>query len=128
MATLLSLLVFLAAADAAAPPARPPRRPCREHPAVKAPCFTVYGRLRTYAGGPPANAIWIVGTRRMLGVSDAQALPGFEQLPGNVSALLRPGTDVLGDFEFCPFTPERTGAMRMGCVQAGRHLRARPAR
>lgn len=102
-----------------------PKRPCKEHPAVQPPCFTVYGRLRAYSGGPPVNAIWIVGTKRMLGVSDGQALPEFEQMPVNVSDLLRQGTDVFGEFEFCPFAPDHPGAMRMGCIQAGHQLRTR---
>jgi len=120
---LASLLLLLGG-----PAEPPPQRECREHPAVRPPCFTVHGRLRAYASGPPVNAIWIVGTSRMLGVSGGQALPEFQQLPANVRALLREGTDVFGDFEFCPFTPERPRTMRMGCIQAGRHLRTKPAR
>lgn len=128
MTFLASMFALVLAADAASPVPHAARRPCKEHPAVKAPCFSVHGRLRAYAGGPPVNAIWIVGTKRMLGVSDAQALPEFEQMPENVSALLRSGTDVFGDFEFCPFSPDRQGAMRMGCIQAGTHLRTKATR
>ena len=73
------------------------------------------------------NAIWIIGSKRMLGVSDGQALPESEQMPPNVQGLLRQGTDVFGDFEFCSFAPERPSAMRTGCIQAGSHLRPKRA-
>jgi hypothetical protein len=99
------------------------RRPCREHPEVRPPCFEVQGRL-SYWNGTPTARIWIVGTNRMLGVSDGQALPGFEQMPKAVRERLNWETELFGNYTFCPFTPEQAGVMQLGCVQAVDGLRA----
>jgi hypothetical protein len=121
MGNLLVLVQVLALA--AEPTAPPEKRPCREHPEVRQPCFTVRGRLSNWNGTPTAR-IWVVGTKRMLGVSDGHALPGFEQMPKNVWERLDWDTDLFGNYTFCPFTPGRPGAMRLGCIQAADHLRA----
>jgi hypothetical protein len=73
--------------------------------------------------GTPAARIWIVGTRRLIGVSD----PGFENSESIASypAPLRRAfaeapfhTRAYGDFEVCPFTRDRLGWMQMACIAA----------
>ena len=101
-----------------------PVRSCREHPKVMAQCFTFRGRLANYLGVPTAR-VWRVGTNRILGVSDGMALPEFEQMPANVREALGGSFErsVFGDFEFCPFTPDRVGVMRLGCINSAGNLK-----
>jgi hypothetical protein len=99
------------------------QKPCKLHPAVIAPCFMIHGRL-SYWNGTPSARIWKIGTKRILGVSDGLALPEYEQMPENVEILLGGlGTNVYGDFEFCPFTNSEPGVMQLGCIQSGKNLR-----
>jgi hypothetical protein len=83
---------------------------CRKDPRVIAACYTVHGRLNNWNGNP-TRRIWITGTKRMLGLRDGTELP---------VALQKPLTDfdheVYGDFEFCPFTPQKSGVMQVGCL------------
>lgn len=114
----------LLAADAAA--ASGPRLPaCRARPELVGACRTVHGRLFA-ANGTPSLRIWIVGTRRILGVTDWRPGSGEDPiLPANVRAALgdRPfDVQVYGDFEVCPFTRERPGWMQFVCVVSGRRL------
>jgi hypothetical protein len=87
-------------------------------------CFTFRGRLGSYNGAPTWR-VWRVGTSRILGVSDSMALPEFEQIPANAKEALGGSFDkyVFGDFEFCPFTPERPGAMQFGCINSAKNLK-----
>ena len=83
---------------------------CRKDARVIAPCFRVHGRLSNWNGNP-TRRIWMVGTKRMLGLRDDTALPpALEKQLGNFDQ------EVFGDFEFCPFTREKAGAMQVGCV------------
>jgi len=85
---------------------------CRKDPRVIATCYTVHGRLNNWNGNP-TRRIWIIGTKRMLGLRDGTDLP---------AALEKPLSDfdheVYGDFEFCPFTTQKSGVMQVGCVAA----------
>ena len=119
----LLVLVQLLALTAEPASSLPPQRPCREHPEVRPPCFTVRGRL-SYWNGTPTARIWIVGTNRMLGVSDGHALPGFEQMPKAIRDRMSWETELFGNYTFCPFTPEQPGVMQLGCIQAAENLRA----
>jgi len=85
---------------------------CRKDPRVVAACYTVHGRLSNWNGNP-TRRIWIIGTKRMLGLRDGTELPGVLQKP-----LSDFDHEVYGDFEFCPFTAERSGVMQVGCVAA----------
>jgi hypothetical protein len=42
--------------------------------------------------------------------------------PKNVAKLFTGLSTVYGDFEVCPFTPERKGFMRMVCVESASHI------
>lgn len=83
---------------------------CRKDPRVIAACFLVHGRMSNWNGNP-TRRIWITGTKRMLGVRDGTAFPA----PLN-EALGDFDHEVYGDFEFCPFTPEKSGVMQVGCI------------
>jgi hypothetical protein len=83
---------------------------CRKDSRVVAACFEVHGRLSNWNGNP-TERIWIVGTKRMLGLREGTSLPkALEDKLGNFD------DEVYGDFDFCPFTPEKPGVMQVGCV------------
>jgi hypothetical protein len=95
---------------------------CKGNPKVVAACYVVHGRA-TFGNGTPALRIWPVGTKRMLGVTagpiaddaDDPIAPKNLAIPGGAEALY-------GDFEVCPFTPERKGYMQMVCVESASHI------
>ncbi len=78
------------------------------------PCFTVRGRL-VVGNGTPSVRIWIVGTRRMLGVLNARGdAEGEGLMPPEVAGRVGPAGDrrVFGDYRVCPLGPDRPGRMR----------------
>jgi hypothetical protein len=83
-------------------------------------CFTVHGRLTACTSVPNAR-IWIIGTKRILGVEDANADSAGEQLlPGHLNeemfSLPPCSKAAFGDFTVCPLTPSRPGVMQRVCV------------
>jgi hypothetical protein len=95
---------------------------CEENPRVVGACYSVHGRL-----SPGADTIelrlWPIGTHRMLGVSDGPAINDAENpiYPQNI--IFRHGDETIyGDFEVCPFTPEREGRMQFVCIESATHL------
>ena len=121
---LILLALSLIAADFGAAAAQRPSR-CRAHPDLVGRCRIVHGRLSVW-NGTPSLRIWIVGTNRMLGLSEWR-LGGTERdlLPANVQTALGehpPDRDVFGDFEVCPFTRSRPGWMQFVCVASARNL------
>jgi hypothetical protein len=97
-------------------------KPCKGSPAVVAACFTVHGRYALYNGGSPQTRIWIVGSKRLLGVEDLMEGEDDPWIPANLKSHLRPGVDIFGDFEVCPLAKEQAGAMRAVCVESASHL------
>lgn len=86
---------------------------------VIASSFKVHGRLSIY-NGSAVQRIWIIGTRRMLGIRDDT------ELPANLARLLGDfNTEVYGDFVVCPLTKFKTGSMQIVCVQSAYNLRSR---
>lgn len=78
--------------------------------------FTVHGRLSAW-NGAPTHRIWIVGTKRMLGVHAGTPMPDN----------LKPFTQsfdvqVIGDFVVCPVTTSRPGVMQMVGIVSASHL------
>jgi hypothetical protein len=124
----VAFLLFVSLiADAAR--AAEPVPPCRAHPERIGQCRVVHGRL-SVGNGTPMTRIWIVGTRRLLGVTERWDRDGSEidTLPANVLALLTRdpvGRDVYGNFEVCPFTRDRPGSMQMICVASASRLHVR---
>jgi hypothetical protein len=94
-----------------------PEQGCRGNPELVGPCFSIHGRLGL-TNGTPGVRIWRIGTRRILGV----ILSENEIMPANVKRHLAWGTTIYGDFEVCPFTPQRSGEMQMICVESARRL------
>jgi hypothetical protein len=95
---------------------------CKGNSKIVAACYTVHGRA-TFGNGTPALRIWPVGTKRMLGVTagpiaddaDDPIVPKTFGIPNGAEA-------VYGDFEVCPFTPERKGFMQMVCIESASHM------
>jgi hypothetical protein len=83
---------------------------CRNDPRVIAACFQLHGRLSNWNGNP-TRRIWIIGTKRMLGLRDGTELPAALQ-----KSLSDFDHEIVGDFEFCPFTPQKSGVMQVGCL------------
>jgi len=95
---------------------------CKGNPKVMAAGFTVHGRA-TFGDGTPALRIWPVGTKSLLGVTagpsaddaDDPIVPKNFGIPNGALA-------VYGNFEVCPFTPERQGYTRMVCIESASHV------
>src|SRR5271165_4119311 len=98
-------LVALMLATTIPVPAAQPK--CKSNPHVIAACYTVHGRLKL---GADTVRLWLwpVGTKRFLGVTGGPVLddaiapiyPANIRFDSNTEA-------IFGDFEVCPFTPER---------------------
>jgi hypothetical protein len=113
--TVASVGVF--AQDAASP------KHCKDHPKVIGSCFTFRGRLQQWNGAPTMR-IFRFGTRRILGVSDGMSSPDYWQIPDNLSgAMTSFDSTIIADFEFCPFTADKPGVMRLGCVESAENIR-----
>jgi hypothetical protein len=78
--------------------------------------FNVHGRL-SFWNGNPSRRIWIIGTKRMLGVREETPLPE------NIDKLLVKFDDeIYGDFVVCPLTKSKKGSMQIVCVQSANNL------
>jgi len=90
---------------------------CKGNPAVIGACFTVRGRLSAWNGNPTFR-IWPIGTKRMLGVREE-----FD-LPSELDPHLGHFDDVVyANFEVCPLTAARAGAMQIVCVESARNIK-----
>ena len=98
-------------------------RQCKSNPKVISVCYVVHGRA-TFGNGTPALRIWIVGTKRMLGVTAGPIADDADDpiAPENILIFTSDVEGIFGDFEVCPFTPERKGYMQMVCVQSATKL------
>lgn len=80
------------------------------------PSFRVRGRLSAWNGNPTFR-IWIVGTKRMLGIRQGT------EMPKELQALLGSfETEVVGDFVVCPLTRPKKGVMQIVCVGSASNL------
>src|ERR1035437_2642164 len=96
-------------------------RQCMTNPKVVGACYTVHGRA-TFGDGTPQLRIWPVGTKRMLGVTAGPIADDADDPIAPKELKFDPGDEIYGDFEVCPFTPERKGHMQMVCVQSATKL------
>jgi hypothetical protein len=95
---------------------------CDKDPRVVAACYKVHGRFSFYQG-TPAFRIWVVGTKRLLGVLGPLEDEENPIVPDNLARyVVANGPDVFGDFVVCPLRAERSGWMRMVCVQSVERL------
>lgn len=72
--------------------------------------FTVHGRLSRYSGNP-SHRIWIVGTHRLLGVSESK--DEVPSMPKELFPFLSSQREVFGDFVVEALTPYKQGTMQM---------------
>ena len=95
---------------------------CKGNPKVIAACYSVHGRV---SQGADTVRLWLwpVGTKRLLGVTAGPTLDDADEpiTPSNLRFKDR-GEDIYGDFEVCPFTPERKGALQFVCIESASKL------
>ena len=97
-------------------------KPCREHPQVNGSKFVVHGVMQVWNGAPSVR-IWIIGTKRILGVSEGMYyLKGFDNYPSWLGKKLNTDNEIVGDFVVYPFTPDKKGVMRLVCVDTAYNL------
>jgi hypothetical protein len=96
-------------------------RLCKNNADLVGACFSLHGKVY-YSNGTPPLRIWKVGTKRILGILPAEN----EIVPKNLARALK-GFDkqVYGNFDVCPFSKEKPGAMQMVCVESAKALRIR---
>jgi len=83
---------------------------CKADKRVVSACFKVRGRLSNWNGNP-TQRIWIVGTKRVLGVREDTDLPkALADKMGDFDDV------AVGDFEVCPLTREQAGKMQVVCI------------
>ena len=122
-AVLVTAPVEAAAADALAQAAA-----CRHSPKVVSACFTVRGRL-SVANGTPSFRIWLVGTRRVIGVVAADGDAEVAVLPPAVESRVVHGDEpraMMGAYTLCPLSPRRPGRMQLACMAGARDLSTLP--
>ena len=108
MKRLLKALVFVASAACLV---------AAEEKQADAP-IQIHGRL-SLANGNPGFRIWIVGTKRILGV--AESPPEEPLMPAKLVEVARKNL-VFGDFTVVPLTKDEPGVMRMVRVIRAEHL------
>ena len=117
-----SLLLILCGSLSAMSPVGSAEKSCREHPQLIGKCFNVHGRLSTYNGNP-AVRLWRIGTKRVLGVSDQRfSLPGYRNIPEDLSQQLKGENMIIGDFLVCPFTRARPREMQLMCIESAKNV------
>lgn len=96
---------------------------CKGNPRVVDVCFTVHGRIGIYQGTPSVR-MWVVGTKRVLGLYDLNAEEPGETAPPAVASYLMHDDNVVvfGDYEVCPLEYDHPGRMRAVCVEGASHL------
>ena len=108
---------------AQAPVRVPPDSVCEYRDLFVDSCFTIRGRLQAANGYPPYR-VWVVGTRRVLGVDIARGCV----LPAELERLLGvEDQQVYADFVVRPLTPDQPGVMRMVCIASASNLVTRSA-
>jgi hypothetical protein len=117
----LSLISLLALATLTQTFGQKPK--CKGNSGLVGACYSVHARA-TFGNGTPALRLWPIGTKRMLGVTAGPIADDADDpiCPDNMSKFTTDVTAIYGDFEICPFTPERKGEMQMVCVESASHL------
>ena len=97
-----------------------PKPLCKGNPQLVGDCYSIRGRVRFYNGNP-SYRIWIIGTNRLLGLSEHLGTTTDREwpiVPENLSNLMNPWDDVFGNFVVCPFTKYTSGWMQFVCVES----------
>lgn len=90
--------------------------PCVDSKSIVGECWNVRGRVSVHNGNP-STRIWPVGSKRLLGVRDAE--PPF--LPPEFAHKLSWDADVFADLKVCPLTSAREGRMQIVCIANARN-------
>lgn len=81
-----------------------------------------------YYNGTPTFRIWIVGTKRLLGVFeieiDNSEVPLMPERIAGLAGFM--DHEVYADFEVCPISEEKPHAMQMVCVESARRVVTTP--
>jgi hypothetical protein len=81
------------------------------------PCFEHRGRLSGQNG--IAHMLWLVGTKRIVAVDNAEMPKVLRKYLDMTSA---DHGDIYGDYEICPLEPDRGGQMRRVCISGASML------
>lgn len=84
-------------------------------------CVVLRRRMHPYNGGAPNVRIWPVGTKRLLGVEQAE--DETVNIPPGLERWVEFGTLIFADFEVCPLTQAKPEHMRIVCVESAKNLR-----
>lgn len=94
---------------------------CAERTDLAGPCYQVQGRLSLWNGSPGVR-LWVIGTKRVLGVGTLED-DEYNIMPAKVSSqFLNTATQVFADFQVCPFEKDIPGHMRMVCIEAAKNM------
>ena len=85
--------------------------PCVDSQSIVGACWNVRGRVSVHNGNPSVR-IWPVGSKRLLGVRDAEP----PLLPPALRRQLSWDVDVFADLKVCPITEARQGRMQIVCI------------
>jgi len=96
---------------ALAPTVRPEERPCVETSYGR--CYFVHARYAIYADG---DALWPVGTKRLLEATSPQLDQMLEKAGWEDNVLF-------GDFQVCPESPYIRGQKQAVCIAAYKNIR-----
>lgn len=93
---------------------------CAKRTDLAGSCYQVHGRLNAWNGNP-TERIWIIGTKRMLGVStpdtgDDLMPPGLHDQLGSF------WTRIYADFTVCPFDKDRPRHLRNVCIESAKNV------
>jgi hypothetical protein len=115
MKELLAMLVIAIPACAVQPQ-------CKENPKVIAACFSIHARANLGANSGPIY-LWPIGTKRRLGVTGGPTLDDSVEpiFPRNLR-FQSANDDVFGNFEVCPFTPQKEGHLQLVCIESAARL------
>lgn len=81
--------------------------------------FKFHGRLMLY-NGTPSVRIWIIGTKRLVGVPGRDIEPA--EMPDELTSLISWGTQIYADFHVTPLTKYKKGEMQMVRIDAVENL------
>ena len=101
------------------------KKTCKDNPMLSGPCFNVRGRM-FLSNGTPSIRIWKVGTKRILGISEGRfQSDDYGNVPDELVKQFSWETAMYADFIICPFTNDKTGVMRLVCVESANNIKIR---
>lgn len=85
-------------------------------------CYQVRGRLSSYEGGPSTEKIWVIGTKRVLGVYDRATHKAT--MPKSIKEQLDDyRTQVFADYRVCPLEKESARHQGYVCIESAGNIR-----